>query len=182
MCRSLQAEQSLAFERLSAGIWQSRQFGRIMIAILKTIAPGDEVIRGRWGKSTTDGSLSEPARTFSVAVFDCTGPTGPTGEAAGPSLCFPGDFRTVGFPELACPCRTVTLRGEVRPRCWLLLPAWRGGVVNPISLLTAWRRRLGPIAEPPKEAKRALTQGLAAEQRSRDDREHYDDGGVRNPV
>jgi hypothetical protein len=43
------------------------------------------------------------------------------------------------------------------------------------ALLVTGRRRLRAIAEPAKEAKRALAQGFAAEQRSHDDREnHYD--------
>lgn len=41
---------------------------------------GDEVVRGRWGKSVDDRGLSKPLAVDDVAVLDCCTASGLVGE------------------------------------------------------------------------------------------------------
>ena len=54
---------------------------------------GGEVIRGRWGKSATDRSPSEPLAVHDVAVLRCCMASGVPVRWRGPSFRFSGELR-----------------------------------------------------------------------------------------
>src|SRR5712671_3193397 len=56
---------------VSAGSACAAPCGLISARILSMRTPGGEVIRGRWGRSLSDGSLSESFSSDRVAVLPC---------------------------------------------------------------------------------------------------------------